>query len=152
MGCWSVNRKIVAAGCYLLSVSPAFALGDCVLNISAAAFGAYDMGMVQALTTQGRVEVVCDVPVLMSIQADTGQAGGYRPRRMLSAGPDALVYNLYLDTLYSVVWGNGADHSRSWRGLVPAGGWVLPFFGHIPARQNVAPGVYRDTVVITVEY
>lgn len=82
------------------------------------------------------------------------------PARRLQSGVNLLNYNLYTTAAYSQVWGDGSGSTG-----VVAGSMVIGFvfwpttdtgthtvFGRIPGAQDVSPGAYLDTIVVSVTY
>jgi len=84
------------------------------------------------------------------VTLSTGQSNNYVSRLMRS-GNYLLNYNLYTSTARTIVWGNGSGGSS--RVSVPKNSTqTLSIFGHIPARQDVAVGVYSDNIHVTVHF
>ena len=108
----------------------------------------------------GTITVTCGglagTAVAYTIRIGTGGSGVYAPRAMRDGTTWQLGYNLFTGASRTLVWGDGTGASR-----VVADGYALqgrsvtrsyPVYGRIPARQNVAPGRYVDSLVITLEY
>jgi spore coat protein U-like protein len=75
---------------------------------------------------------------------------------MLS-GINALNYNIHLTPAYAQVIGDGTGgtYAPSASGTVTAGQVYQvagSMYGFMPPLQDVAPGVYADTIVVTVTY
>ena len=82
-----------------------------------------------------------------------GLAGSYAARA-LSMGNERLLYNLYLDAARTIVWGDGTGGSQAGPGVTThgAGGTTTAYvFGRIKAGQDVAVGVYADTIRVTFQ-
>lgn len=145
----------------MLSSSNAHALLEsCTVSAVAASFGSYSPFAAAPLDTVGRVDVTCRVILLAvmvgyTITLSEGGSGSFAERRM-SAGSHPLSYNLYANAARTNVWGNGSDgtSAASFWGLLGVGDHVMSYsvYGRISAGQNVAPGVYSDLVVVTVNY
>ncbi|BBA33301.1 spore coat U domain-containing protein [Methylocaldum marinum] len=63
---------------------------------------------------------------------------------------------MYTDSARSSIWGDGSAGTQT-----VSDGYLLglltvtrhyPVYGRIPADQNVSPGVYLDTIFVTVLY
>ena len=71
-------------------------------------------------------------------------------------GADVLNYNVYLDAGRISVWGNatGVDTASATINvpLKSPGAATFTFYGRIFAGQNVTPGAYGDSLLITVNY
>jgi spore coat protein U-like protein len=121
-----------------------------ILSTSPVSFTA---GLLTANTTAiGTVNVQCTAGASYTVALDNGQnySGS---RRVANAAQTVFVpYQLYQDSSYSVSWGaqQGVNtQADTGTGLNQA----LSVYGLIPAQATTpAPGVYSDTVVVTVTY
>ncbi len=126
--------------------SPAFA-AVCDINPQGVSFNNYDPLESSDLDGVGNVNIRCDVVTPFSVSFGQGQ-GAFAQRRMV-AGADWLGYNLYTDASRSIIWGDGVSGST----VSATGDNVdLPIYGRIPAGQNVAAGLYSDSITVTVTY
>ncbi len=155
----------------LLSAGPmAQAAETCFVSANPIAFGVYTP--TDSAPTDGASSVAVDcqgnkfVPVTISIDAGSGSGASFAGRVMTSTF-DTLRYNLYLDSARTIVFGNGSGGSQSvscttgatslpyCNGSNPTGTFrrvEVPFYGRMPALQNVAAGTYTDTIGITVAF
>jgi spore coat protein U-like protein len=85
------------------------------------------------------------------IQLSRSQNGSFMPRA-LRGTRDELEYNVYLDAARSLVWGDGTAATGEYRGRPQGSGRVttVPIYGRIKPRQDVRPGSYQDTLVLTL--
>jgi len=133
---------------------------QCWVQASAVEFGVYDPFSPGPNHSVGAITVTCGglagAAVAYTIRIGTGSSGVHGPRTMRDGVAWQLSYNLYTDAARTLVWGDGTGASR-----MVADGYALqghgvsrsyPVYGRIPARQNVAPGRYVDTLIVTVEY
>lgn len=160
-------RCLVALILGLLFAAPASALcipGVCTCTVSttSVAFGNYSPLAFGNTDSTGSIKVGCGgvvgllIPYNVAISA--GGSGSYTDRRM-SNGANSLHYNLYTDSSYSTLWGDGSSATQiiSWGvtldvlGLAPLQThWI---YGRIPGRQLTAvPGSYTDTISVTLTY
>ena len=154
-------RAAVAAASWAaaLAVSPAGA-AQCSVQASAVEFGVYDPFSPAHTDSVGTITVTCGglagSGIAYTIRIGTGGSGVYGPRTMRDGVAWQLSYNLYTDAARTLVWGDGTGASR-----VVADGYAIqgrgvtrsyPVYGRIPSRQNVAPGRYVDSLVVTLEY
>jgi spore coat protein U-like protein len=95
--------------------------------------------------------------VRLRLAISAGSSGTAAQRQLRRAGaPTPLLYNLYEDAAYTVVWtattGGRPDEFLS----VPARGTAelrRSIFGRVPGSQtSVTPGLYSDTLVAEVRY
>jgi spore coat protein U-like protein len=157
-----IRWRAVAAACSsatALAVSPAGAT-QCSVQASAVEFGVYDPFSPAPTDSVGTITVTCGGlaggGVAYTIRIGTGGSGVYDPRTMRDGVAWQLSYNLYTSASRTSVWGDGTGASRT-----VADGYALqgrsvtrsyPVYARIPARQNVAPGRYVDSLVVTLEY
>ena len=140
---------------------------ECSVDAIGPAFGLYDTSAPQPLTTAGSVTVRCwDTSFLSlvtayvpySVTLSAGTSGNQLTRTMRS-GASSLHYNLYTDAQHSRIWGNGLGGTQKVFGSFT----FLPLLHQIherthsvhaklPAGQDVPPGEYVDTIVVTVEF
>jgi spore coat protein U-like protein len=151
----------------LLGLSSMAHAQSCSVSSTSVAFGVYDpIGSSSPLDGSGQIAVDC-VPnnVMFTAGLSTGGSGTYFSRR-LAAGSDTLQYNLYLDAARTNVFGDGSGGTQTATcitgitaygciGSNPSGQGrraTLPFYGRIPAGQDVAAGLYSDTIQVIVVF
>jgi spore coat protein U domain-containing protein, fimbrial subunit CupE1/2/3/6 len=135
---------------------------SCTVSASALAFGIYPANSAASVTTTGTFTVTCtatgtgSATVSGTLSLSTGSSGQFATRTM-RAGTSVLDYNIYVTPAYSQIFGDGTagTYELSESGTVTAGqiyqvGGAM--YGLVPARQDVAPGSYVDTIVMTVTY
>ena len=126
--------------------------GACTIIVNNFAFGRYVSGQPTALNGSWGITVNCDgfQAITASVTPSAG-SGTYFLRSMNQVGgDDTLGYQLYTDWNHTTVWGDGTQQSApvtgSGEGIV-----VLDVFGKVGASQNVRPGTYEESIVVTVE-
>lgn len=121
----------------------------CAFGVAnALAFGAYDPLAPAPADSSATMSYRCPAGQPLRISLDAGLSGSFSARA-LTMGTERLLYNLYLDAGRTMVWGDGTGGSRVGPGVTThgAGGTVTAYvFGRIPAGQDVAAGVYADTI------
>jgi spore coat protein U-like protein len=135
---------------------------SCTVSAGALAFGVYPANSAAPVTATGTFSVTCtatgsgSATVSGTLSLSTGSSGQFATRTM-RAGTSVLDYNIYVTPAYSQIFGDGTagTYELTESGTVTAGqiyqvGGAL--YGRIPARQDVAPGSYVDTIVMTVVY
>lgn len=132
----------------------------CTVSATALAFGTYSPLGGAADPSSGTVTLQCTAPstALLSwtIALSTGNSGTYSSRAM-SDGTGSLAYQLYEDSAYQTIWGDGSNGTAEVSGslLLQIGltyTTSYTVYGLIPGGQNAAPGTYDDTIVVTVTY
>lgn len=119
-------------------------------------FGFYDLFSTTDLNSTGTITVTCNAPaknpaVPVSLSLAAGSSGSFALRRMSSTSGGALNYNLYSDAAKTIIMGDGSGGSVSLSSVISkTTPWNITIYGRIPARQNVSPGVYTDSITATV--
>ena len=119
-------------------------------------FGFYDMFSVTALDSTGTITVTCNSPpqnpiVPARLDLTAGSSGSFAQRRMTSVSGGGLNYNLFNDKAKTVILGDGSGGSVYLSNVITkAAPWNITVYGRIPARQNVTPGVYSDSITATI--
>lgn len=150
----SVRRLLAVA----IACIPAMAYGACSVAASGVAFGVYNPTIATATTFNGTVTVTCTFGSgsgSYNIRLSTGGGSTYTGRRMVfSTTP--LAYQIYRETGLTTIWGNGTGGSIVITGnnSIPlfGGTTVFQVYGRIPARVQVAPGAYLDSITATLTY
>lgn len=143
---------------------PCMAATTCTTSATSVAFGVYNPLSGTPNNTTGSVSVRCQMVgsfsdrVDYTVELSTGSSGSY-VNRTLRSGTNPLNYNLYVDTTLTQVWGTDAGSTSARTGRIDLRWWSptmqndLTIYGSIPAAQyNVVPGIYSDTIVVTVTY
>ncbi len=158
----TTQRMLLGALALALALAPgtASALGEvCTVSTSPIVFGTYVPTASGATDSTSTISVTCtgiiSISVNYTIKLGTGLGGSYAPRRM-SGGAGTLNYNLYTNAARSVVWGDGSSGTATVSDGYSLGLLLITrnysVYGRIAALQNVAPGVYSDAVLVTVDY
>lgn len=148
-------------GIFLICSAPSYALCllcTCTASAQTINFGTYTISAQDAVT--GTFTVGCTAILALSatvtVSAATGSSGSYT-NRTLTKGTSSLNYNLYTTSAYSTVWGDGTSGTSTMNqtqaiGLLTTTFFNFPVYGRIPALQDVAPGTYTDSLIVTVTY
>ncbi|ALV08643.1 spore coat protein U-like protein [Roseateles depolymerans] len=108
-------------------------------------------GAVDATSTL-TVQCTATTPYTLSLNAgvNAGSATNFAGR-LLKSGSYTLPYQLYVDSGRSSVWGNGTA-SATYSGLGTGNTQSVTIYGRLPSLTGMAPGVYTDTVTVTISY
>lgn len=162
----TLSRAMAAFVLFLCGVPSAVAAVDCSVSATGVAFGVYDPFAASPDDSVGTIAVTCrHVPptraerINYTVTLSAGGSGAYSQRR-LSAGATLLGYNLYADGGRSQVWADGNSATVTITGSMVVGPGVgngtrtatHTIYGRIPALQDVAPGSYTDSIVVTLAF
>jgi len=139
----------------------------CSHTVTNVVFGTYNQLSATPTDSTGQVTVACTlVPkaeaanVGYTISLSTGLSGTSTARTMLS-GVNFLVYNLYTTSAFAQIWGDGLNGTAVLTGTMKLGrsagsnytdSRIHTIYGRIPPLQDVLPGLYADSIVVTVTY
>ena len=146
----------------LLAAPLAGAAVSCSVNLVGVAFGIYNPLSTTPTTSAGSITVSCtntnggSTTVNITATYSTGASGTYASRTMRN-GTQVLDYNLYFDAAYTQVRGDGTGGTTAGQATLTLGrnqtGTASgTIYGRVPAGQDVGPGAYSDTIVVTVNY
>lgn len=137
---------VVIAGCAVIS-SPVLA---CTVTHSVLAFGSINPLTETRRDSTSDITVTCPELTAYSVALSTG-TGTYLQRVMTSDLAE-LKYNLYVDPQRTQVWGDGSGLTVTASGSADALGTTHTVYGSVPADRRARPGVYSDTIVVTVTF
>lgn len=110
-------------------------------------FGTYDPFSATPARATMRIRLDCPARTAPQIAISRGNSPTYAARELRS-GRDALRYNLYVDPGHQLVWGDGSEGSRM--PVAGSGSAEVTVYARIAPGQDVGPGAYTDTLVVTV--
>ncbi len=140
-------RRTLITACLLLASIDASA--DCSVAVNGLIFGDYDVFNSSHTDSTGTITVSCSAETAYTLKLSAGN--GSFSERLLLDGSHSLSYNIYTDAARSLVWGDGSGGSVTQSGNTDTSAEHTAY-GRIPARQNVYPGTYVDSIVVTLEY
>jgi spore coat protein U-like protein len=158
-----VNKALLLV---ILAVAPlgAYAASTCrIANAGNLAFGSYEYFSRLPNDSLANMTITCNrqggpqhLPIM--VRLNEGMNGTSVTRKLLHTGGrgDTLNYNLYRDPGHSSVWGSSDGvNTVSAELSIPNNGSAsatLTIYGRIPIQQDVSPGMYGDSVQVTIEY
>jgi spore coat protein U-like protein len=130
----------------------------CTVSSNPLTFGTYTPGS-GSLNADTTLSVRCSHGAPFTVAMDAGTGGGNLLQRFMTSGAARLQYNLYTSAARTSVWGDGSISSAivtgTGKGLASNGTIIETVYGQLPdtiANQQLAPGIYTDTIRITVSY
>lgn len=130
---------------------------ECTVSTMPLAFGNYDPVAANATIDRpgtGVVNVLCTPGTSVNVFLDLGSNASGSTRRMLGPSGNLLNYEIYRDTNHTSIWGSTVPTSNSGAAAsisTPINNGFTAF-GLVTAGQDVLPGNYGDTVLVTVNY
>lgn len=159
-----IRALVMAAALGLAAAAgSARAAVTCTVGVGTLSFGTYDVFSALPDDSTTPISVTCTqaprqaITVSVTVTSSTGLSGNYNNRQM-GNGVNRLSYNLYKDNARTVLWGDGSGSTLPYFGTLGFNGVVSTLtangtiYGRIPAAQDVAGGLYSDTIVATVNF
>ena len=148
-----IDRLLVAAAALL---APSGAFAACTASTTAVSFGAYDTLSPANDDSTGTITVDCNAGERNIVASINGGSSGSISARTLRNGVTILNYNLYTTVARNILWGDGTTGSTVTLPFINSAGGVRHYsgtvYGRIPGLQPVGPGLYTDTVTVTITY
>jgi len=98
----------------------------------------------------GSISLTCTANLPYTVSLNGGLSNSPPAARRMTRSGAGVTYGLYRDTNRANVWGSAAGQIASGTGNGSA--QTLTVYGRVPAQNTPAPGLYSDTVVVTVNY
>ena len=136
---------------------------SCSVSVVGVNFGIYNPLSAAPTLANGQVSATCSLlgraasRVTITSTYSTGSSGSYAVRTLRS-GSNLLNYNLYFDAALTQVRGDGTGGSQTGSASFtlnnrnPVQSTSSVIYGRIPAGQDVVPGSYSDTIIVTIIY
>jgi spore coat protein U-like protein len=154
-----MKRILFSLAAMVLAIAGAQA-AVCTVATSGVAFGSFNPLTGQSADTTGTVSVTCTgLPLTTANYTMTiaSGLGSFTARKMVS-GSDNLTYNLYKDSAFTQVWGDGSGSTFTVSDSV-----TIPLslsitknyvvYSRIASGQNTAKaGTYSDNLLVTITY
>ena len=119
---------------------------SCALAAPSLAFG--EVKAFTATPAMANLVVYCTKALPFHITLDAGQGpGASYAHRYLTSPSDSLSYNLYQDAAHSQVWGAGG-----YSGAGTGSAQDIAIYGLVDAQKRPLPGVFTDSVIVTLTY
>jgi len=132
-------------------------LGACTVAGALMNFGAGIDPLVASLPLDATttLTVVCTntTPYALALDAGTNAGGAANfGARALKNGASLLGYQLYLNAGRTTVWGDGSGGSSTVAGVGSGASQSITVYGRLPSIVGAIPGLYADTVTVTITY
>jgi spore coat protein U-like protein len=124
---------------------------NCLVAAQNINFGA--IGVLNAnVDANGQLSVTCTPNTSYTVSLNGGTTGSPPASRKMSKGSERVTYGLYKDAARSQVWGDSSTPGSTVPGTGTGLAQNLPVYGRVPPQPTPSPGLYSDTVIVTVTY
>ena len=119
----------------------------CTVAVTSMPFGTIysTTGPIDATAT---VTATCSASSPYSISLNDGSYSTGAQQRRLNFGTNYVSYGLFKDAARTQIWGNTLATRQEATGAGNAQPYTI--YGRIPAQTTPVPGIYNDTVIVTV--
>lgn len=122
---------------------------NCLVTAQNINFGSH--GVLDAdIDGVGELAVTCSPRTNYSVALSNGLNGTGPENRRMVLGAQSVTYGLYRDAARSQPWGTSAGQMFSGTGTGAVQN--VPVYGRVSPQPSPAPGIYTDTVIVTVTY
>lgn len=129
---------------------------SCTVTVTAMSFGNYDVFATSPLSSTATIAYRCQPGIPVNPPILTASPGnGTLANRFMLQGASQLLYNIYVDPAGSAIFGNGAGGTAAITGVLISNARLNGdnvIYGRIPAGQDVVPGLYTDSIVVTINF
>lgn len=157
----ALKKRWLWAGLALSLPATGWAAGECSVSATSLNFGNYNPLDLLPRDSSAAVNVSCNLLLGLSLavsyelRLSTGSGGGYGLRTLVGPGTP-LGYQLYLDPARLLVWGDGTAGTATVTDSFLLGllgvNRQYPVYGRLPAGQQVAGGLYADSITVTLDF
>jgi spore coat protein U-like protein len=145
--CPTMTQGTLAWNFAMSAVVPA----KCVVSSATMSFGTPSI-LNTNIDAQTNIGIACSQGLPYQVQLDGGLSGATNPTlRRMTKGAEFVTYGLYRDAARTLPWGATLG-GNTLSGTGNGNSVATPVYGRVPVQTTPTPGVYTDTVVITVNY
>ena len=124
---------------------------SCTVSATNMDFGSVS-SLVSAVNATSIITANCTISTPYEIALNGGVSGVTDPtQRVMSNGSYILKYGLYRNSQRTVPWGN-VSGSTTAAGVGTGSAQSLTVYGTVPQAATPVPGIYTDTIVVTLTY
>jgi spore coat protein U-like protein len=102
------------------------------------------------------LSATCTNGAAYTIAMDAGSTPGNtiaaRKMNLNGAGAGVVSYQLYRDIGPTNVWGNGTVGNVTYSGSGNGSAQTIPVYAQLPSQTTPTPGLYKDTVTVTITF
>nr|WP_246252594.1 spore coat U domain-containing protein [Mesorhizobium camelthorni] len=124
---------------------------SCSVSATGVSFGTIGI-LDTAVDTTGDLAVTCTSGASYTVGLNGGLANAQPTARLLADGAATITYGLYKDSARSQPWGDETVSNGTQSGTGSGQAQSFTIYGRIPAQMSPIPGVYGDTITVTVTY
>ncbi len=149
----TTNGGTTSGGTFAL-IASATVINDCLVSATPINFGASVGVLTSALTASGTITAKCTSNDSYTLALNKGTTSGASlgDRQMAGAGSAVVHYQLYTNSGYSTIWGDGTSGTSTSGGTGNGSNQNYTVYAQVAAQATPAPHLYSDTITVTVTY
>ena len=158
--CLVLSSILFSASCFANSTntnvsSSASISPKCTVSSTRIDFGSISPRASGTSTATSNITALCTQTTIYTISVGGGSSGDILHRTLLgvkSGNTDSLLYNVYLDTSYGTIVGDGSQGTSVLSGT---GSGILQnytIYGLLQLNQYITPDQYQDNLSVTINY
>lgn len=133
----------------------AFVNPVCRISATNVAFGTVALSTSGTATATGSVTSTCTKKTAYTVAIDGGASSNIASRTMgpaTAGNTDVLAYNLYLDSAFTKLWGDGQTAGEKLADIGTGTSQTATIYAQLPLNQFVQSDAYSDTLTVTLNY
>jgi spore coat protein U-like protein len=124
---------------------------NCLVSTTGVNFGSSG-AITGNVDATGTATVQCTNTTPYAAALNGGNSGASDPtKRKMAKGSETITYGLYRDSARSLPWGSTSG-SNTVSGTGTGSSQALTVYGRVAAQTTPSPGVYTDSVILTLTY
>ncbi|PTE00398.1 Csu type fimbrial protein [Pandoraea apista] len=100
----------------------------------------------------GQLTVQCTNNDAFRVSLSAGLLGTVTSRSMTGPTGSRVSYQLYLDSGYATIWGDGTSGTSQLSAVGTGIVQFIPIYALVPSQSTPAPGIYTDSVTATIQF
>ncbi|MDB5986018.1 MAG: peptidase [Nevskia sp.] len=135
-------------------MSTATVTNDCAVSATTINFGNTVGMLTSPVTTSGTITATCTntAPYTIALNRGTTSGSSLSDREMAGSGSAVVHYQLYTNASYTTIWGDGTASTSTASGTGSGVAQNYPVYARVQTQTTPAPGLYNDTILVTVSY
>lgn len=103
-------------------------------------------------TTTGQIRTICSRGLQYTMNLSTGSSSDFQARTMKNTQEESLIYNLYLDSNHTQIFGDGTNNTHNFPSVGNGGVGGIDLHGKLVKNQFTRAGQYVDNLTVTLDY
>lgn len=126
----------------------------CTVSSTSVSFGTINPAATGTATATGGISATCtkSTPYTLAVNAGSGTFASRTMSGATSGNTDKLAYNLYKDSGYTTVLGDGTNSTSTIASTGTGAAQSFTTYGSLALNQYITPDNYSDNLTVTLSY